>query len=192
MSSRRGSNPPRRRPAIPMPASRPDRRRHSTASRPNRQTSVAHHLEGSKASCGARFQFNTQTQNTISFALWAGILEVRKKHRTFHRKDFALFHSAASPLAHDSAPFQKPKTLRPPTRDTPRRLNRSAKLRRFNLPKILQAHQAHKPRPSPRRSWFLRHTAKPGSCSAARTPQRSGEAVSQPQDWLSCAHCRAG
>ena len=40
----------------------------------------------------------------------------------------------------------------------------------------------HKSRPAQRRSCFVRHTARRVSCSAARQPQQSGEAVSQPQE----------
>ena len=57
------------------------------------------------------------------------------KPQTRHRKDFTLFRSAASPLAHDSAPLQTAKTLRPPTEDPPRRLNRFPRVHeRMGLP----------------------------------------------------------
>ena len=56
-----------------------------------------------------------------------------------HRKDFAPFRFATSPLARDCASLQRPKTLRPPAGDSPRRLNRSTEFRRFNLPKSHRA-----------------------------------------------------
>ena len=70
--------------------------------------------------------------------LWAGTPELKKKLRPIRCEDLILFRSATSPLAHDSAPLQRPKTLRPHAVDSPRRLPRSAKLRRSNLPKIHQ------------------------------------------------------
>ncbi len=44
------------------------------------------------------------------------------------------FSVALRPLARNSAPLQTAKTLRPAAEDPPRRLNRSAELRRFKLP----------------------------------------------------------
>ena len=96
------------------------------------------------------------------------------------------------PLAHDSAPLQRPKTLPASAENPPRRLNRSAKLRRFKLPKGPTTTTAEIPRTrgschdfcTRRRPCFV------FGCSAASAVRRGCLAASEV--FSKCAHCRAG